>query len=120
MNLGSPIELLLLAIFVGGGAVVGEMIGGSVGTVIGGVMGFLLRYGFGRLVDRLPLPGCSCGADWPEGFDISDPLRGQPRYACRKCGKTYEFQGRFWSERLPSGTVFPRMRRNFLGFWKVL
>lgn len=43
VNPGNLIELLLLVMFVGGGAVVGNMIGGYPGTVIGGVGGVGVR-----------------------------------------------------------------------------
>jgi hypothetical protein len=120
VNLGSPIELFLLAMFVGGGAFAGDAIGGIPGAVIGGVTGFVVRLGLGILIDRLALPSCSCGSETPHGFDVDERAPAEFDYRCRRCGKAYELSRGLWSERLDDGTVTPRMRRGFLGVWRVL
>jgi hypothetical protein len=118
MNLGNVIQLLLLMMFVGAGASLGQFLGGTAGAVVGGVAGVGLRLAVGVIANRIPVPSCSCGNDLD--FDIAERAPREFAYKCRPCGKSYELRKQLWSEILDDGTRVPRMRRGFLGIWKLL
>jgi hypothetical protein len=120
VNPGNMIELLLLAMLIGGGVYLGHALGGYPGAAIGAATGILVRLGIGVLANRLPILSCSCGTDELDGFDIAERVPWEFEYRCRQCGKSYELRQRVWSERREDGTVVPRMRRGFLGIWKFL
>jgi hypothetical protein len=92
MNLGSPIELLLLAVFIGAGAYLGEQhLGGAAGAAVGGLLGALVRVVLGisiHLLDRWP--ACSCGNDREDRFEFVEHATARFAWKCRECGKLYQ------------------------------
>lgn len=117
MNLGSPIELFILSVFVGVGAYLGqELVGGFSGSLLGGSVGLLMRIAVGLLVGRWP--PCDCGNAELELFDFVERAPGRWAWKCQKCGKSYDLQGRDWLEILEDDTRVLRMRQGLIGTWK--
>ena len=120
MNLGNPIQLFLLAVFVGVGAYLGEQqLGGLPGAALGGAAGVIVRIAVGLLVDRLdPWPACRCGNAEEGQFDFVEHTPAHYVWKCRRCGKSYERRRRQWFEVLENDERILTMQQGPLGTWK--
>jgi len=117
MNL---IEISILAIFAGGGAVIGYRMGSLLGAVVGMIAGTLLRYFLGHLLYReaMHCPTCECGmcdyeTEYEPGVGIIE--------RCKGCSRVYALRrGNTWCDVRDDGTFEKRMKRTFFGSWKPI
>ena len=118
----SLFDLLFLAIFGGGGAVIGARIASIPGAVLGATLGIVLRFALGTLLERETrrLPSCVCGAssaDYETEYDESHGIIER----CLACSRVYMMRaGKTWYEILEDGSSCRRMRRTFLGGWRPI
>ena len=117
------ITLFWIALFVGGGAGIGNYVFGLYGSFVGGAGGYLLLYlwsSFNSWSLR-QLPSCKCGNSDFEKFSIIENEEWGHFHKCNECSSTYIMRkGNTCSEVTKNNESIPYMKRNLNQKWYVI